>query len=383
MICLSPRSRWTKTRPHSELGARIEDDFVSADEGYQGRPFPQMRRPSFLGPGPETDSESGPDEAFRRDGFDAPRPPPAAPSSSVSGRLGEAALRGGEAIIAAGATGVGQAVERFGFRNTKRAAAQVEQRALPRIIGRPADAEQLIIRAGQRAQDVERAAAADIEQFAAEQAAAELAPLLALKQPPKLQPQRQRAAAFWKGWRQRAGQQQKASVLQQRLHFRSPKSRHGSGSGHGRRGSPGRRRRLWTVSRRPLVAIRQRRRRGLKLRQRVSRHQDTEQHAAGHAAGALQRAASSGAAANGVAPEQQRGRRAHGSAAGAAVAAGAITPRPAAEDALQAESDCAAEQQRQRELRPRSEASPAMARAILQRAAAGGAGPRARGSLIC
>ena len=96
-------------RPHSELGARIEDDFVSADEGYQGRPFPQMRRPSFLGPGPETDSESGPDEAFRRDGFDAPRPPPAAPSSSVSGRLGEAVLRGGEAIIAAGATGVGQA----------------------------------------------------------------------------------------------------------------------------------------------------------------------------------------------------------------------------------------------------------------------------------
>ena len=107
-------------RPHSELGARIEDDFVSADEGYQGRPFPQMRRPSFLGPGPETDSESGPDEAFRRDGFDAPRPPPAAPSSSVSGRLGEAALQGGEAIIAAGTAG-----------------AQVEQRVLPRIIGRP------------------------------------------------------------------------------------------------------------------------------------------------------------------------------------------------------------------------------------------------------
>ena len=51
-------------RPHSELGARIEDDFVSADEGYQGRPFPQMRRPSFLGPGPETDSESGPTRLF-------------------------------------------------------------------------------------------------------------------------------------------------------------------------------------------------------------------------------------------------------------------------------------------------------------------------------
>ena len=110
-----------------------------------------MRRPSFLGPGPETDSE-GPDEAFRRDGFDVPRPPPTA-SSSVSGRLGEAVLRGGEAIVAAGAAGVGQAVERFGFRNVERAAAQVEQRALPQIIGRPADAEQLIMRAGQRAQE--------------------------------------------------------------------------------------------------------------------------------------------------------------------------------------------------------------------------------------
>ena len=91
-------------------------------------------------------------------------------------------LRGGEAIIAAGATGVGQAVERFGFRNAELAAAQVEQHALPRIIGRPADAEQLIVRAGQRAQEVERAAAQDIETFAVEQAAAEggeLVPLLA------------------------------------------------------------------------------------------------------------------------------------------------------------------------------------------------------------
>ena len=51
------------------------------------------------------------------------------------------------------AAGVGQAVERFGLRNAERAATQVEQRALPRIIGRPSDAEQLIIRAGQRAQE--------------------------------------------------------------------------------------------------------------------------------------------------------------------------------------------------------------------------------------
>ena len=49
-------------RPHTQLGAQLQDDFV---------------------------------------GFAASRPPPAAPSSSVSGRLGEAALRGGEAIMAA------------------------------------------------------------------------------------------------------------------------------------------------------------------------------------------------------------------------------------------------------------------------------------------
>ena len=183
-------------------------------------PFPQMRRPSFLGPGPDTDSEGGPDEAFRRDGFDAPRPPPAAPSSSVSGRLGEAALRGGEAIIAAGATGVAQAVERFGFRNAERAAAQVEQRVLPRIIGRPADVEQLIIRAGQRAQDVERAAAADIEQFAAEQAAAEGRAL----RRPRRQPQRRRAVAYWRAWRRRAAQRRRARAQQRQQPSPSPKA---------------------------------------------------------------------------------------------------------------------------------------------------------------
>ena len=77
-------------------------------------------------------------------------------------------------------------------------------------------------------------------------------------------------------------------------------------------------RRLWAVSRRALVAIRQRRRRGLELRRRVPRPANAEQHAAGHAAGALQRAAAASAAAHGLALEQQRGRRAHGSAAGTA-----------------------------------------------------------------
>ncbi|CAE7249636.1 unnamed protein product, partial [Symbiodinium sp. CCMP2456] len=76
------------TRPHTQLGAVVEEEFASADDGDEGRPFPQVQRPNFLGPGPDTDDD-GPDEAFRRDGFHAPRPPQA--SSSVSGRFAEAA----------------------------------------------------------------------------------------------------------------------------------------------------------------------------------------------------------------------------------------------------------------------------------------------------
>ena len=71
-----------------------------------------------------------------------------------------------------------------------------------------------------------------------------------------------------------------------------------------------------------------------------------------------------------------------GSAAGAAATAGAGSPCAAAEDAFRAESDLA-DQQRQRQLRPCSETAPAAGRAVLQRAAAGGAGPRAGGGVIC
>ena len=167
-------------RPHTRLGAAIEDDFESADDGYQGRPFPRMRRPSFLQPGPDTDTE---DEAYRRDGFNPPRPPdPGQPSSSFSGRVGEAAAAGVTSITAAGASGVGQAAQNFGFRNATRAVDALEQRVLPQIIGRPTDAQRVIEQAGQRAQEIQRAAAQDMEQFAAEQAAAETAeitPLLA------------------------------------------------------------------------------------------------------------------------------------------------------------------------------------------------------------
>ena len=295
-----------------------------------------------MGPGPETDSESGPDEAFRRDGFDAPRPPPAAPSSSVSGRLGEAALRGGEAIIAAGATGVGQAVERFGFRNAERAAAQVEQRALPRIIGRPADAEQLIIRAGQRAEEVQRAAAADIERFAAEQAAAEggeLAPLLA-------EAGTQTAA-------EAAAAEAAGGGILEGLAAAGGAAAEGVGTAAPRHGCSG-----------------QRRRRSLKLRRRVPRFANAERHAAGHAAGALQRAAAA-AAAHGVAPEQQRGRCAHDSAAGAAAATGAGSPCPAAEDALWVEYTALfGGRARSGSSRPSTSCG-------------GGAGPRARSGMIC
>ena len=112
-----------------------------------------------------------------------PRPPQA--SSSVSGRIGEAVLRGAEGVIAAGAAGVGQGFQARGeqaaYQGLGRAAEAVQRRA-PQIIGRPSDVDELLNRAGQRAQEVERAAARDIEQFAAEQAAAEggeLAPLIA------------------------------------------------------------------------------------------------------------------------------------------------------------------------------------------------------------
>ena len=53
-------------------------------------------------------------------------------------------------------------------------------RPSPQLLGRPADAQRVIEQAGQRAQEIERAAAQDIEQFAAEQAAAETAEITPL-----------------------------------------------------------------------------------------------------------------------------------------------------------------------------------------------------------
>ena len=75
---------------------------------------------------------------------------------------------------------MGQAAQNFGFRNATRAANAVEQRVFPQIIGRPTDAQRVIEQAGQRAQEIQRAAAQDIEQFVAEQAAAETADITSL-----------------------------------------------------------------------------------------------------------------------------------------------------------------------------------------------------------
>ena len=72
----------------------------------------------------------------------------------MSGRLGEAALSGGAAIVAAGAAGIGRAAEQFGVRNAERAA----ERIAPQIIGRPLEAQAVIRQAGQRAQQIKQAA---------------------------------------------------------------------------------------------------------------------------------------------------------------------------------------------------------------------------------
>ena len=55
----------------------------------------------------------------------------------------------------------------------------MEQQVFPQIIGRPTNTQRVIEQAGQRAQEIQKAAAQDIEQFVAEQAAAETADIIA------------------------------------------------------------------------------------------------------------------------------------------------------------------------------------------------------------
>ena len=172
--------------PHTQLNPAAA--FETADEGYDGVPFPrpprEFTRPSFL-----PDSDDGgmdPGQALRNDGLNPPRPP------TLGGRLRESGIQAAETIIAGGAAGAAAASQSFAESRTWNALRGGEDwldRTLriprrppglgpppdevppPQIIGRPSEVEPLLERAGQRAAEVERQAAQDIEQFASQQLA--------------------------------------------------------------------------------------------------------------------------------------------------------------------------------------------------------------------
>ena len=169
--------------PHTTINPAAA--FETADEGYDGVPFPrpprEFTRPSFL-----PDSDDGgmdPGQALRNDGLDPPRPP------TLGGRLRESGIQAAETIIAGGAAGAARSVGENGTFNILNRGGDWLDRTLriprrppglgpppdevppPQIIGRPSEVEPLVERAGQRAAEVERAAAQDIEQFAAQQVA--------------------------------------------------------------------------------------------------------------------------------------------------------------------------------------------------------------------
>ena len=173
--------------PHTTLNPAAA--FETADEGYSGTPFPrpprEFTRPSFL-PDSSDDGGMDPGQALRNDGLNPPRPP------TLGGRLRESGIQAAEAIIAGGAAGAAAAtrsVTENQTMNVLRGGGDWLDRTLriprrppglapppdevpaPQIIGRPSEVEPLLERAGQRAAEVERAAAQDIEQFATQQLA--------------------------------------------------------------------------------------------------------------------------------------------------------------------------------------------------------------------
>ena len=90
--------------PHTTLSPAAA--FETADEGYEGVPFPrpprEFTRPSFL-----PDSDDGgtdPGQALRNDGLNPPRPP------TLGGRMRESGIQAAEAIVAGGAAGAAAAV---------------------------------------------------------------------------------------------------------------------------------------------------------------------------------------------------------------------------------------------------------------------------------
>ncbi|CAE7519091.1 unnamed protein product, partial [Symbiodinium sp. CCMP2456] len=91
----------------------------------------------------------------------APEPISEAPPPTLGGRLSASGIQGAESIIAAGSLGAAAAVR-----------GRRDEVPPPQIIGRPScEVEPLLERAGQRAAQVERAAAQDIEAFASQQLA--------------------------------------------------------------------------------------------------------------------------------------------------------------------------------------------------------------------
>ena len=172
--------------PHTTLNPAAA--FETADEGYDGVPFPrpprEFTRPSFL-----PDSDDGgmdPGQALRNDGLNPPRPP------TLGGRMRESGIQAAEAIVAGGAAGAAAAVRSVSENQTMLAlrgggdwldrtlriprrppglAPAPDEVPAPQIIGRPTEVEPLLERAGQRAAEVERAAAQDIESFASQQLA--------------------------------------------------------------------------------------------------------------------------------------------------------------------------------------------------------------------
>ena len=127
-----------------------------------------------------------PGQALRNDGLDPPRPP------TLGGRLRESGIQAAETVIAgaaAGAAAATRSVSENQTMNVLRGGGDWLDRTLriprrppglapppdevpaPQIIGRPSEVEPLLQRAGQRAAEVERQAAQDIERFASQQMA--------------------------------------------------------------------------------------------------------------------------------------------------------------------------------------------------------------------
>ena len=172
--------------PHTTLNPAAA--FETADEGYDGVPFPcpprEFTRPSFL-----PDSDDGgtdPGQALRNDGLDPPRPP------TLGGRLRESGIQAAETRDCGrrrrqrcGACQTNQTMNcalRGGgdwLDRTLRIPSRPPGLAPPhrtKCLRRkssdgPAEVERLLQRAGQRAAEVERAAARDIESFASQQLA--------------------------------------------------------------------------------------------------------------------------------------------------------------------------------------------------------------------